>query len=68
MQARHVLEGHELRGHSLDCGWLQVGSHPLSTLQSKVLYVDNLPKGYKDMGQFRNLFSRIVKPPYCQVN
>ena len=33
----------------------------------QVLYVDKLPVGFRDLAQFRKLFSRIVNPPYCQV-
>ena len=37
------------------------------SLHSKCLYVDRLPKDYRDMGEFRRLFSAVVNPPYCQV-
>jgi len=67
LQARHVLEGQEVRGHTVDCGWVKEGSHPLPELNSKVLYVDNLPGGFRDLAQFRKLFSTIVSPPYCQI-
>jgi hypothetical protein len=33
----------------------------------QVLYVDQLPEGYKDMAEFRKIFSQLVSPPYCQV-
>ena len=67
LQARHVLEGQDVRGHNIDCDWLDIGPHSLASLHSKVLYVDCLPPGYKDMGQFRKIFSQHVPPPYCQV-
>ena len=75
IQARHVLEGHTVRdGHVLDCDWLKhnpskpgpQGSN-VTSLHSKCLYVDQLPPDYRDMAQFRRLFSKIVNPPYCQV-
>ena len=34
----------------------------------QVLYVDKLPAGFRDLAQFRKLFSTIVNPPYCQVS
>ena len=37
------------------------------SLHSKCLYVDRLPPDYRDMGEFRRLFSAVVSPPYCQV-
>lgn len=76
LQARHVLEGRIVRGgHALDCDWLKcntptnVDSTETATvsLHSKCLFIDNLPKNYRDMGEFRRLFSTIVNPPYCQV-
>ena len=36
LQARHVLEGREVRGHTVDCGWLKEGTHSLEDLHSKV--------------------------------
>ena len=36
LQARHVLEGQEVGGHVLDCGWLREGDHQVSSLDSKV--------------------------------
>ena len=36
LQARHVLEGQEVGGHTVDCGWLKEGSHKVSDLDSKV--------------------------------
>jgi len=67
LQARHVLEGQEVGGHTVDCGWLKEGSHKVSDLDSKVLFVDKLPPGFRDLAQFRKLFSSIVNPPYCQI-
>ena len=71
IQARHVLEGYQVRdGHTLDCDWLQ-HNRPVDTvtsLHSKCLYVDQLPADYRDMAQFRRLFSKVVNPPYCQVS
>ena len=37
------------------------------SLHSKCLFVDRLPPDYRDMGEFRRLFSAVVSPPYCQV-
>ena len=36
LQARHVLDGQEVDGHLVDCGWLKEGTHHLSDLHSKV--------------------------------
>lgn len=69
IQARHVLDGHEVRnGHVLNCDWLRHNAPGMTSLHSKCLYVDQLPESYRDMAEFRRLFSKIVNPPYCQVN
>lgn len=69
IQARHVLDGFEVRdGHILNCDWLKHNRPGVTSLHSKCLYVDNLPLDYRDMAEFRRLFSKIVNPPYCQVN
>jgi len=77
IEAKHVLDGQEINGHVIDCDWLKpipanpsgkLGSGPTQvSLHSKCLYVDKLPDDYRDMGEFRRLFSKIVNPPYCQV-
>ena len=75
LQARHVLEGHEFVSssdddttvHVLDCDWLKTKMPEEVSLHSKCLYVDRLPDNYRDMGEFRRLFSTVVNPPYCQV-
>ena len=36
LQARHVLDGQTVGGHTVDCGWLKEGSHSLAELHSKV--------------------------------
>ncbi len=36
LQARHVLEGQLIRGHTIDCGWLAEGTYLPADLHSKV--------------------------------
>jgi len=67
LQARHVLDGQEVRGHQVDCDWVKEGTHTIGSLHSKVLYVDNLPSGFRDLVKFRSIFSTVVNPPYCQI-
>ena len=62
-----MLEGQDVRGHTVDCEWIKEGTHPLASLHSKVLYVDQLPDSFRDLPQFRALFARVVTPPYCQI-
>jgi len=49
------------------CDWLDASTVTFAALHSKLLYVDCLPPGFRDMGQFRKLFSAVANPPYCQV-
>jgi hypothetical protein len=73
VQARHVLDEHPVGDHVLVCDWLKpaAASPPKSSkvlsLHSKCLFVDGLPEDYRDMGEFRRMFSKVVNPPYCQV-
>ena len=36
LQARHVLEGQLIRGHTIDCGWMPLGTYNPPDLHSKV--------------------------------
>ena len=48
---------------------LHMMEHPkFKQLHSKCLYVDRLPPNYRDMAQYRKVFSVVKNPPYCQVN
>lgn len=51
----------------LCCDWLDSTHVTFESLHSKCLFVDHLPKDFRDMGQFRKVFSAVVSPPYCQV-
>lgn len=54
-------------GQALACDWLDTSIVTVAGLHSKLLYVDCLPGGFRDMSQFRTLFSQVANPPYCQV-
>ena len=66
-QARHLLDGRELEGHSLQADWLNSTHIAFRQLHSKCLYVDQLPPNYRDMATYRRVFSVVRNPPYCQV-
>ncbi|CAL4073764.1 unnamed protein product, partial [Meganyctiphanes norvegica] len=67
LQAKACLDGRELRDTTLVCDWLDPSHVTFSSLNSTCLYVDQLPKDYRDMGEFRRIFSKIANPPYCQI-
>ncbi|XP_050527162.1 ribonucleoprotein PTB-binding 1-like [Daktulosphaira vitifoliae] len=65
--AKSGLDGKEIRDTKLVCDWLD-GSHiTYESLHSKCLYVDKLPTGFRDMSEFRQMFAKVVNPPYCQI-
>ena len=73
-QARHLLDGRTVATsrfphltYSLECDWLNSSHTSFKSLHSKALYVDQLPPSYRDMGEFRKIFSVFKSPPYCQV-
>lgn len=66
--AKSGLDGKIIDDSILVCDWLD-GSHiTYDSLHSKCLYVDNLPKSFRDMSEFRKIFAKVVNPPYCQVS
>ena len=68
-QAKHLLDGRSVGdgSHLIDCEWLNSSRVTFASLHSRALYVDNLPPGYRDMADFRRLFSAVKNPAYCQV-
>ena len=73
-QARHLLDGRTVTcpknphlTYSLDCDWLNSSHISFKSLHSKALVVNCLPPNYRDMGEFRKIFSVVKTPPYCQV-
>ncbi len=66
-RVRSQLDGKLYEGQALACDWLDSSIVTLAGLHSKLLYVDCLPDGFRDMSQFRTLFSQVANPPYCQV-
>ncbi|XP_022187267.2 LOW QUALITY PROTEIN: ribonucleoprotein PTB-binding 1-like [Nilaparvata lugens] len=67
LQAKNMLDKKQIDAWTLVCDWLDSSHVTFESLQSKCLYVDRLPKDFRDMGEFRKIFSPIVNPPYCQI-
>jgi hypothetical protein len=66
-QARHLLDGRNLNSYILDCDWLNSLHISFKSLHSKALFIDQLPPNYRDLGEFRKVFSVVRNPPYCQI-
>jgi hypothetical protein len=67
LQAKNMLDGKQVENLILCCDWLDSSHITFDSLHSKCLYVDRLPKDFRDMGEFRKVFGSVVNPPYCQV-
>ncbi|XP_021933199.1 ribonucleoprotein PTB-binding 1-like isoform X4 [Zootermopsis nevadensis] len=67
LQAKNMLDGKQVENWILCCDWLDSSHITFDSLHSKCLYVDKLPKDFRDMGEFRKVFGSVVNPPYCQI-
>ncbi|XP_065569403.1 ribonucleoprotein PTB-binding 1-like [Artemia franciscana] len=67
LHAKSSFDGMEFMDATLVCDWLDPSIITLDGLHSKLLYVDKLPKDYRDMAEFRKQFSQLANPPYCQI-
>ncbi|XP_046405940.1 ribonucleoprotein PTB-binding 1-like [Ischnura elegans] len=67
LHAKSVLDGKQVENWVLYCDWLDSSHVTFESLHSKCLYVDQLPQDFRDMGEFRKVFSSVVNPPYCQI-
>ncbi|KAK3909479.1 Ribonucleoprotein PTB-binding 1 [Frankliniella fusca] len=67
LHAKNMLDRKSVEDLVLCCDWLDSSHVTFESLHSKCLFVDHLPKDFRDMGQFRKVFSAIVSPPYCQI-
>lgn len=67
LSARNALNDKMVDSFHLVCDWLDSSRLTFKSLHSTCLYVDHLPRQFRDMGEFRAIFSKIVKPPYCQI-
>lgn len=39
----------------------------MEALQSKCMFVEGLPENFRDLSEFRRMFSCVANPPYCQI-
>ncbi|XKL61535.1 hypothetical protein PGB90_008592 [Kerria lacca] len=65
--ARNALNDKTIETFQLVCDWVDSSHLNFRSLHSTCLYVDKLPRQFRDMGEFRAIFEKIVKPPYCQI-
>ncbi|KAK6634493.1 hypothetical protein RUM43_011894 [Polyplax serrata] len=65
--AKNNLDGMLINDVTLCADFIDSTHITFESLHSKCLYVDNLPHNYRDMGEFRRKFSKVINPPYCQI-
>ncbi|XP_050435252.1 ribonucleoprotein PTB-binding 2-like [Adelges cooleyi] len=65
--AKSGLDGKQIKDAKIVCDWLDGNHITYEALHSKCLYVDRLPTGFRDMSEFRQMFAKVVNPPYCQI-
>jgi len=66
-QAKQFVNGSLLEDEAIQVDWLNSSFIQYSQLHSKCLYVSNLPPNFRDLAQFRKIFSVVKNPPYCQI-
>ncbi|XP_078091110.1 ribonucleoprotein PTB-binding 1 isoform X2 [Mustelus asterias] len=66
-RAKSELLGKQLGTRTLYVHWTDVNQLTLDLIHSKCLCVDKLPHDYKDLQAFRQAFSNIYEPTYCQL-
>ena len=66
-EVRKQLDGKKIDSFVLECDFVLPHIISFNQLHSCCLLVDQLPTEYKNMMELRDIFSRLVIPPYCQV-
>lgn len=64
---RTELDWRVVEGHHIHCDFLDKSLSSYRKLNSKCLFVDNLPKDFTNTSEFRDIFSALSSPLYCQV-
>jgi hypothetical protein len=64
---RTELDWRSVEGHHIHCDFLDKSLSSYRKLNSKCLFVDNLPKEFTNTSEFRDIFSAVSSPLYCQV-
>ncbi|XP_048763159.2 ribonucleoprotein PTB-binding 1-like [Ostrea edulis] len=64
---RMELDWRSVEGHHVHCDFLDKSLSSYRKLNSKCLFVDNLPKDFTNTSEFRDIFSASSSPLYCQI-
>jgi RNA recognition motif-containing protein len=63
LQARQALVERKITCDLLDPSTFAT----MEALQSKCMIVEGLPENFRDLSEFRRIFSCVANPPYCQI-
>lgn len=63
LQARQALVERKITCDLLDSSSFST----MDALQSKCMFVEGLPENFRDLSEFRRIFSCVANPPYCQI-
>nr|XP_011451002.2 ribonucleoprotein PTB-binding 1 isoform X2 [Crassostrea gigas] len=64
---RTELDWKMVDGYHIHCDFLDKSLSSYRKLNSKCLFVDNLPKDFTNTSEFRDIFSALSSPLYCQI-
>ncbi|CAN8010472.1 unnamed protein product [Ixodes pacificus] len=67
-QAKNLLHKKQVQQGEIHCDWLEHNLVNYADLYPRCLYVGNLPTTFCDIYAFRQLFTTVASPTYCQLS
>ncbi|KAH6940706.1 hypothetical protein HPB50_005265 [Hyalomma asiaticum] len=67
-QAKNLLHKKQVAQGEIHCDWLEHNLVNYADLYPRCLYVGNLPTTFCDIYAFRQLFTTVASPTYCQLS
>ncbi|XP_077549167.1 ribonucleoprotein PTB-binding 1-like isoform X2 [Haemaphysalis longicornis] len=67
-QAKNLLHKKQVGQGEIHCDWLEHNLVNYADLYPRCLYVGNLPTTFCDIYAFRQLFTSVASPTYCQLS
>ncbi|XP_064477331.1 ribonucleoprotein PTB-binding 1-like isoform X2 [Ornithodoros turicata] len=67
-QAKNLLHKKQVQGNEIHCDWLEHNLVNYADLYPRCLYIGNLPTTFCDIYAFRQLFTTVASPVYCQLS
>ncbi|KAG1666254.1 Ribonucleoprotein PTB-binding 2 [Nymphon striatum] len=67
IRAKNFFHNKNLNSSLLYCDWINGKLCTYDDLYSSCVFIENIPLNYRDFEDFRTIFSKVVKPRYCQI-